>query len=175
MSCVGHEGERISTHMDNSCMDRISYNIVLFYRNKKVCIQPRSHSSLRQPTLFQQQHASHTLPLRKPIPCTPSQKKLQTLPVKRSQSNKVKGDGAKTSKVGFPEDSFQDLGHVYDSTLTASQGARSSCPNLTPDEVDTEEYEMMLATGINPAYQHTLVASHKPGQENLAGIYEQLP
>ena len=75
-----------------------------------------------------------------------------------------------------------DLGHIYDTTLTASLHA-TSCPNLPgmrndwgeESIPDTEEYEVMLTTGANPAYKHVQhPASNTTEDVQLAGIYEQL-
>lgn len=75
------------------------------------------------------------------------------------------------------------MGHIYDTTLTASLRA-TSCPNLPgmrsdwgeESMQDTEEYEVMLTTGANPAYkqiQHP-AATNTATDVPLAGIYEQL-
>lgn len=85
-----------------------------------------------------------------------------------------------------------DFGPVYDSALTTSQLVAASCPNLSaalrgevggrvPDQQslqDTEEYEVMLATGANPAYKHIKhppTASTRQAEQQIPGIYEHVP
>lgn len=125
---------------------------------------------------------------------TPSQRYIS--------SDKINGSYTPTAKICKQHDDphvptgteLEDiLEHVYDTTLTASQHVMRSCPNL-PGLImssggpattqlggenhsleDMGEYEVMLATGANPAYKNV---QHPPAadvQSPLAGIYEQLP
>lgn len=106
--------------------------------------------------------------------------KLPNVPI--FEEDKCRGNPYVSTSHGDEE--LEDLGPVYDSALTASQHA--SCLNLPGDTggenlQDTEEYEVMLATRANPAYnnvqrQTTVTATTTAHtQVPLGGIYEQLP